>query len=286
MSGKIIFKDPANPANGNAIILSAGRLDIYNCIDGLRTPTPTTTLTKCKAGSAAVGGWTELPGYWQEQPQVLITEKNIPTYYAAYRDSKQRFALGLQVASTGTAYKYKIYPSLVFYVESTGTKWSYPGELRGWSNTLSDDYDTPVIPSLITDAYYGRGAITVNYRYQTRILVGAQDGKHRHQYDYGMTIYADILRTSGNSLYVQSIALKNESGGYGQGITTAAGSFDVGDSMCAWRLRKETWPGGYSEISNGSNDVQNWLGVDSYAYAGITKTLYPAGEVFWLAVGR
>ena len=61
-----VFKDPADLTNGNMVVFDAGRLDIYNKIDGVRSTVPTTPLKKYKAGSAPIGSWTELPGYWQE----------------------------------------------------------------------------------------------------------------------------------------------------------------------------------------------------------------------------
>ena len=118
---KMIFKDPLDLSNGDMIVLDEGRLDIYNKIDGARSAIPTTPLKKYKAGSAPIGSWTELPGYWQEQPQVLVSIKKVPTYYARGRIGQKRFTLSCEVQATGTPLKYRIRPVLTFYIGSGGS---------------------------------------------------------------------------------------------------------------------------------------------------------------------
>ena len=46
MGGKMIFKDPNDLVNGDAVVFDADRMDIYNKIDGQRAATPTTPLKR------------------------------------------------------------------------------------------------------------------------------------------------------------------------------------------------------------------------------------------------
>lgn len=297
MSGKMIFKDPYDPDNGDAVVFDAGRLDIYNKIDGARTATPTTTLSKCKAGKAAANAWTELPGIWRETPTVLISAKKVPTYFARYRYAAQRFTLGCTVAATGAPYKYKIYPSLIFYAGAGGSGTISVNEMKGYSN-VGSWYGSDVAPRIgtrITSAQHGAGTLSVNLSWQTRAKfttnVKRPSGFVMRNWRTNCQIYLDKYKVSAAGvLSVESQLIVSESGlAYGQGMQTQTiTGINLGDGTCSWVLRKETQANGvYDDGGVGyAADRQNWLGLNWYSYATAAQTLYPAGEVFYLAIGR
>lgn len=299
MSGKMIFKDPYDPDNGDAVVFDAGRLDIYNKIDGARTATPTTTLSKCKAGKATANAWTELPGIWRETPTVLISAKKVPTYFARHRYAAQRFTLGCTVAATGAPYKYKIYPSLTFYAGAGSPVTISVNEKIGYSlvSVYYTDTSTPRIGTRVTSPQHGAGTMTLNLSWMTRAKFPTnivQSGKTKlRNWRTNCQIYLDKYKVSAAGvLSVESQLLVSESNiAYGQAMQTKTVSgIDLGDGTCSWVLRKETQlTGDYDDGGTGTGgaaDRQNWLGLNWYSYATAAQTLYPAGEVFYLAIGR
>lgn len=289
----MVCKDPDDPENGNAVVFDSGRLDIYNKIDGTRTTVPTTPLKKYKAGSAPIGSWTELPGYWTETPQVLVSVKAVPTYYARGRLGQQRFTLSCEVQSTGTALKYRIRPILTFCIGSgaSGTETvnsqAPDGTTYYWSSSSALRFATKV-----TTPQSGNGTLTVNISWQTRArgsnkFIGNDE---RFQWNTNCQIYIDKLKVaSDGTISVESQQLVSESGtAYGQAVQTQTFSgIDLGSGTCSWLIRKETQPASVYDVDAGSTDMVSLLRLNSYSYTTSAETLTnPTGEVFYLAIGR
>lgn len=297
MGGKMIFKDPNDLVNGDAVVFDADRMDIYNKIDGQRAATPTTTLKRCKAGTAAANAWTELPGIWLEKPTVLISAKKVPTYYARHRYATQRFTLGCTVEATGAPYKYRIYPTLTFIAGSGGSGTIQVNEKLG-NSVVGSWYgtdDAPRIGTRSTSPQHGAGTLQVNFSWMTRAKFTTNtkrpSGYEMRNWRTNCQIYIDKLKiNSAGAASIESQLLVSESNmAYGQAMQTkTVTGIDLGDGTCSWVLRKETQcPGGYDDggTSYGA-DRQSWLSLNWYSYTTAAKTIYPAGEIFYLAIGR
>ncbi len=286
-----VFKNPADLENGDMVIFDAGRLDIYNKIDGVRSTVPTTPLKKYKAGSAPIGSWTELPGYWQEQPQVLVSVKKVPAYYARGRLGQQRFTLSCEVQPTGTPLKYRIRPTLIFYIGSGGSG----------TETVNEELDTYVdwYAELETLRYRdkrttpqpGMGTLAVNISWQTRARSANRfiGNDEVFQWSTNCQIYIDKFKvSSAGAISVESQLLVNETNvAYGQAVQTRTFSgIDLGGGTCSWTIRKATQAASRSTV-DASYDMANLLRLNSYSYATSAETITnPSGEVFYLAIGR
>lgn len=288
----MVCKDPADPENGSAVVFDAGRLDIYNKIDGVRATTPTTPLKKYKAGSAPIGSWTELPGYWTETPKVLVSIKKAPTYYARGRLGQQRFTLSCEVQSTGTAFKYRIRPALTFYIGSGGSGTETVNE------ELATDVDwygneSVTFGEKSTTPQPGTGTLTVNISWQTRAKSSPRfvGNDECYQWTTNTQIYIDKFKVSrAGTISVESQQLVSESGtAYGQAVQTQTFSgIGLGDDTCSWVIRKVTQAASRSTVGGGNvSDMVNLLRLNSYSYTTSAETLTnPTGEVFYLAIGR
>lgn len=273
------------------IELTEGRLDIYNKIDGVRSSVPTTPLKKYKAGSAPIGSWTELPGYWQEQPQVLVSVKKVPTYYARGRLGQQRFTLSCEVQSTGTALKYRIRPVLTFYISSGGSGIKTVNESIDTQDTWYGDIGTLTFGEKMTTPQPGAGTLTVNISWQTRARSAPRfvGNDERYQWATNCQIYIDKFKvSSAGVLSLESQQLVNETNvAYGQAVQTQTFSgIDLGSGTCSWVIRKVTQPGARSTVSAPDVDFINLLRLNNYSYSTSSETLSPSGEVFFLAIGR
>ena len=286
----MVCKDPAAPENGNAVVFDAGRLDIYNKIDGVRTTTPTTPLKKYKAGTAPIGSWTELPGYWTETPKVLVSIKKVPTYYARGRLGQQRFTLSCEVQSTGTAFKYRIRPVLTFYIGSGGSGTETVNETLATDVDWYGGVETVTFVGKSTTPQSGAGTLTVNISWQTRAKSGPRfvGNDECYQWTTNCQIYVDKFKvTSAGTISIESQQIVSESGvGYGQGVQTRTISgISLGNDTCSWVIRKEVQAASRATVS-GSQDMINLLRLNSYSYTTNAETLAPSGEVFYLAIGR
>jgi hypothetical protein len=299
MNGKMIFKDPKDLVNGDAVVFDADRMDIYNKIDGQRAASPTTTLKRCKAGTAAANAWTELPGIWLEKPTVLVSAKKVPTYFARHRYATQRFTLGCTVEATGAPYKYRIYPTLAFIAGAGGSGTIQVNEKLGYSVVGSwiGTEAAPRIGTRITSPQHGAGTLQVNFSWMTRAKFTTNyqhGGTHQYRKRYWRTncqIYLDKYKvnTVGVATVESQILVSESNMGYGQEMQTkTVTGIDLGDGTCSWVLRKETQcPGGYDEGDyGGAADRQSWLTLNWYSYTTAARTTYPAGEIFYLAIGR
>lgn len=297
MGNKMIFKDPNDLVNGDAVVFDADRMDIYNKIDGQRAATPTTTLKRCKAGTAAANAWTELPGIWLEKPTVLVSAKKVPTYFARHRYATQRFTLGCTVEATGAPYKYRIYPTLTF-IAGSGTAGTIQVNEKLGSSAAGSWFGTetaPCIATRITAPQHGAGTLQVNFSWMTRAKFTTNQkrpsGFGMRNWRTNCQIYIDKYKVnSAGTATVESQLLVSESNtAYGQAMQTkTATGIDLGDGTCSWVLRKETQcPGGYDDGGTSySADRQNWLYLNWYSYTTAARTTYPAGEIFYLAIGR
>ena len=288
----MVCKDPADPENGNAVVFNAGQLDIYNKIDGVRTTTPTTPLKKYKAGSAPIGSWTELPGYWTETPQVLVSAKKIPTYYARGRLGQQRFTLSCEVQSAGTALKFRIRPILTFYIGSGGSG----------TETVNEEVPTDVdwngnetvnFVGKSTTPRFGAGTLSVSISWQTRARSFYIRLHHNEAYRWSTNsqIYVDKFKVMSNgAISIESQQLVSESGtAYGQEVQTQTFTgINLGNDTCSWVIRKETQTASRDTADGGPDaDIVNLLRLNSYSYTTSAETLTnPTGEVFYLAIGR
>ena len=284
-----VFKDPADLENGDMTVFDAGRLDIYNKIDGARSEVPTTPLKKYKAGSTPIGSWTELPGYWQEQPQVLVSIKKVPTYYARGRLGQQRFALSCEVQPAETALKYRIRPVLTFYIGSGGSGTETVNETLGTNVDWYGSQGTATFVGKSTTPQPGAGTLTVSISWQTRAKSGPIyiNNNQCYLWSTNCQIYIDIFKVSGDgTISVESQRLVNETGvGYGQGVQTRTFTADLGAEMCSWVIRKETQAASRG-TGCGYEDMVSFLRLNSYSYTTNAETLAPSGEVFYLAIGR
>lgn len=288
----IVCKDPADTENGNAVVFDAGRLDIYNEIDGVRTTMPTTPLKKYKAGNAPIGSWTELPGYWTETPQVLVSIKKVSTYFARGRLGQQRFTLSCEVESTGTAFKYRIRPALTFYIGSGGSGTETVNEMLATDIDLYGGIESITFVGKATTPQLGAGTLTVNISWQTRAqstnrFIGNDE---RFRWTTNSQIYIDKFKvTSAGAISIESQQLVSESGvGYGQAVQTRTISgISLGNDTCSWVIRKETQAASRSTVSASDQDIVNMLRLNSYSYTTSAETITnPSGEVFYLAIGR
>ncbi len=276
--------DPADIENGDAVVFDAGRLDIYNKIDGKRSSTPTTPLMKYKAGYVPVNAWTELPGYWQETPKVLVSLKKGPTYYARGILGQQRFTLSCAVQSAGTALKYQIKPTLTFYIGSGSSGTVTVNETAAYG---SEDWyasqSSMTFADKCTTPQYGAGTLSVNISWQTM----ASNADYYH-WTTACQIYIDkFMVSSSGAITTESEQLVSESGvAYGQAAQTETFSgIDLGSGTCSWVIRKAVQTGAGSSASSG-RDIVNLLRLNSYSYTTSAETLAPSGEAFYLAIGR
>lgn len=282
MSGLSIFKDPNDPANGDMVVLDCGRLDIYNKIGGVRTEEPTTTLRKCVSKSAPLNTWTEIDGYWQEPPSVLVSPKRVPTYFSRGRYGRQKFTLGCTVAPSGSPLKYRIYPSCTFTIEagSSGAVsvaesidlWSDWGFLNGAGKQFT----------IMGSPKCGMGNLTINFSWRT---VYGFNNATPGAADLRADIYLDVLRAGAAS--PESHLLVGESSfSSGQPLQTAARTVALGTAPCAWWLRKEAYA---ANIRTGTVQIgaEHSLTLNNYICSIPGEVFYPTdGEVFYLAVGR
>lgn len=290
------FKDPADLTNGDMVVFDAGRLDIYNKIDGVRSTVPTTPLKKYKAGSAPIGSWTELPGYWQEQPQVLVSVKKIPTYYARGRLGQQKFTLSCEVQPTGTALKYRIRPLLTFYITggASGTETVNESNETGIYDDFSSDIRNGSLTfgTRVTTPQPGAGTLTVSISWMTRARGTNKyiNNDERFQWTTNTQIYIDMFKVSSSGeISVGSQRLVNETNvAYGQAVQTQTFSgIDLGSGTCSWRLRKTSQAVSVANVDASNTDMSNLLRLNSYSYTTSAETLTnPTGEVFYLAIGR
>lgn len=291
-----VFKDPADLTNGDMVVFDAGRLDIYNKIDGVRSTVPTTPLKKHKAGSAPIGSWTELPGYWQEQPQVLVSIKKVPTYYARGRLGQQRFTLSCEVQSTGASFKYRIRPVLTFYITGGGSGTITVNETHDtykYSGRDDANNSTLTFADLITTPQSGSGMLSLSISWRTRATGTNRyisDNPPRYRWTTNCQIYIDKFKVSNSgTISVESEQLVSETNtAYGQNLQTQSFSgINLGSDTCSWVIRKATQPHTVTEIRGGSYDMANTLTLNSYSYTTTAETITnPSGEVFYLAIGR
>lgn len=286
----MVCKDPADPENGNAVVFSAGGLNIYNKIDGVRTTTPTTPLKKYKAGTAPIGSWTELPGYWTETPKVLVSVKKVPTYFARGRLGQQRFTLSCDVQLSEAPLKYKIKPTLTFYISSGGSGTETVNEILSTNVDWYASQGAVTFVGKSTTPQPGAGTLTVSISWQTRAKSGPIyiNNNQCYLWSTNSQIYIDIFKVSGDgTVSVESQRLVNETGiGYGQGIQTRTFTVDLGPEMCSWVVRKETQAASRA-TGSGYEDMVSFLRLNSYSYTTSAETLTnPTGEVFYLAIGR
>lgn len=288
---QLVFKDPYDLENGDMVVLDAGRLDIYNKIDGARSTTPTTPLKKYKAGSAAIGAWTELPGYWTETPEVLVSAKNIPTYYARGRLGKQRFTLSCAVESTGAAFKYRIKPTLTFYIAGGASGTETANEELATKVDWYAGIETLRYRDKRTTPRFGTGTLSVNISWQTRARSANRfiGNDEVYQWSTNCQIYIDKFKVaSGGAISIESEQLVAESGvAYGQAVQTKTFSgIDLGDGTCSWTVRKATQAASRT-TADGEFDMTNLLRLNWYSYTTPAETITnPSGEVFYLAIGR
>lgn len=287
MSEQIIFKDPNDLTNGDMVVLTSGSLDIYNKIDGMRSSAPTTTLRKCEAKSAPVNEWTELDGYWKEQPEVILSPKHIPTYYVHGRYGRQKFTLGCTVEAADASMKYKIYPSCSFLVEAGTSGIISIDEHIGsvWSNTLwplGGFSDT--IPTLMTSPQFGCGNITVNFSWRT--MYGWSNASPGAA-DFRADIFFEAIKAGNNGTPERvTVQLINESDfSFAQGQQTSSKTVAMGSCAYSWFLRKATY---IQNIRAGTSNVgaEHSLVLSSYSCSVPAETITPTGEVFYLAIGR
>lgn len=287
MNEQIIFKDHDDLTNGNMVVLTSGRLDIYNKIDGIRMSEPTTTLRKCEAKSAPVNKWTELDGYWKERPEVILSPKHIPTYYARGRYGRQKFTLGCTVEASDRPMKYKIYPSCNFLIEAGTSGGINIDEHIGsvWGNTLwplgnfSDKIST-----LMTSPQFGCGDLTVNFSWRT---VYGWSGASPGAADFRADIFLEVIKAgeNGNPERI-TVQLVSESAFFStQEQQTLSKTVAVGKFAYSWCLRKETY---IQNIRAGTSNIgaEHSLTLNSYSCSVSAETLNPSGEVFYLAIGR
>lgn len=275
MSGGITFYDPENIANGDMLVLNSGMLDIYNNIDGTRRKTA--SLNRAAVGSAAINAWTELPGYWQNAPSVLLAPKKLPTYFTDFQLSTQRFTLSptVELVSEGV---YKIYPAVTFYADGLDVS-------ENPALTIEYEYNGPgnPHPPKCTPFYpCAGGNLTVNFKYRLTYKSATQ-GSEGDEYYMNTSVYLDVARGSSYSSYL----LTSRSSWPVDTEQEVTATQDVGEGFCMWRLRRE------SSCSNrrthganvGSNyDYFNFVSY-SFSFTGGNPSLTD-GEVFYLAVGR
>lgn len=289
----MVCKDPDNPENGDAVVLNAGSLNIYNEIDGVRTTEPTTPLKKYKAGTAPIGSWTELPGYWTETPQVIISAKNIPTYYARGALGQQRFTISCTVESTGEAFKYRIYPTMTFYIGSGGSGTVTVNEELDTDTDWYAATDSMTFVPKSTTPQSGTGTLTVNISWQTQacsgqLYVGSNTSHYR--WTTNTQIYIDkFIVSSTGTISVESEQLVSEVGtAYGQAVQTRTFSgINLGAGTCSWVIRKDTQTNTRSTVQGSIGSLINLLRLNYYSYTTSAETITnPTGEVFYLAIGR
>ncbi|EXG78371.1 hypothetical protein [Cloacibacillus evryensis] len=286
MSGEAVFKDPKDLANGDMVVLDSGRLDIYNKIDGVRTVTPTTTLKKCESKSAPLNAWTELEGYWQEPPAVLVSPKRVPTYFSRGRYGRQRFQLGCSVAASDSPLKYRIYPSCKFTIEAGSSGTIKVGEsINLWPEGSFYFPTGNSLSTIITSAQSGMGSLTVSFSWRT--MYGYSNATPGTA-DFRANIYLDVLRAgaSGSPVLETHLLVSESFFAMEQPVQTTVKTVSLGGAPCAWWLRKE---GDIQNIRTGTRDIgyEHSLTLNSYSCVIPGEEFYPTdGEVFYLAIGR
>ena len=226
---------------------------------------------------------------------MLVSVKNMPTYYARGRLGQQRFTLSCEVQSTGTPLKYRIRPTLTFFIGGgvSGTV-TVNESLESYSYGSASE-GTPVIGLKTTTPQAGIGTLTLNVSWQTRMRLGTNiiqpDGNVRCDWRTNTQIYIDMFKVATNgTISVESQQLVNETNvAYGQNLQTQTFTgINLGNGTCSWIIRKETQcTGSVSDAGNGASDVINTLRLNSYSYTTSAETISnPSGEVFYLAIGR
>ncbi len=271
----LIFKDPQNPTTGNAVTIDSGNLNIYNEINGVRRLT--STLNRIETGSASLNAWTTIGGYWQEAPQVVLSPKNLPVFFAQYSTGRQRFTLTPIVENVSNGI-YKIYPSIVYTVDGANES-AFPNYLDQVATSEFGSYynGKPPLVNLCTPFYpFAGGSLSINYSYNLTV---------HHSYDDWSTntkIYIDYSR----GVSYSSALLENRTAWYKDPEQTRTVTPSIGSAACMWRLRMVGAFVDSKHVSNLHYYDSYYLRLNSYSFTFPATNISTSGEVYYLAIGR
>lgn len=278
MSAGLHFYDPDDRTSGDMTVITDGRIDIYNKINSVRRQVA--ALYNVQTGIGPINSWTQIAGYWMEQPKIILSPKRLPSFFAKYKLCRQRYTMSATVSQKSDGI-YQMYPTFTFYVDSTSGGASPGYTANGTPNPGTRDNmyysgDLPIITAQSSPFYLSPGGtVAVNYSYR----IASQQVLTTN-----CKVYLDYSR--GNSY--SSVLLSDNS--YNTGDTselTFGASANVGDGLCIFRIRMEVSVSAHGGTGTAYTDQRYYLRLNSYSYSfGQTSFAPTDGEVFYLAVGR
>lgn len=290
MSGpQISFYDANDLVNGDMAKITDGSLSLFYKIAGERHLGA--ILTRASAGTAKLGGWTTLDGYFTSTPEVTLSPKKVPTYMTKFHPGVQSVAFSAEIREKAEPGKYEIKPVVTFKMKAVSKSASPAIEYNGidYDAGASGDDPTdmqwwPANAPFMTGWYPAIGTLTVSFSFTT--------GYHL-DYVYPTTLVAalDIATSYYPAMGAVSKSWSTNAAAK-QYMLTGSGSltYNGPNTMYSWRLRRNL-TFGYPEYGTvgGAAVYKDKFSLDSYSFSCSeqSETLSDTGiEVFYLAVGR
>lgn len=102
-SGSLMIHDPAT---GKYCVMTAGDLDFYRSFDGVYRISK--SLRNVVTGVANSDVWTEIPGFWEDPPQIIPSIRSLPFYNASFAAQDQTMTVMVtDLEETGSAGRYR-----------------------------------------------------------------------------------------------------------------------------------------------------------------------------------
>lgn len=282
---RIACYDSTDLANGDMALITEGSLSLFYKINGYRRTGA--ILTRNAAGTARVGEWTTLDGYFLEQPEILLAPKKFPSYFAKFHPGTQSLSLGADIREKSEAGKYEISPTVTFNMNVSAKTESLNLQFHSVSYDTSASGGTPRdfltwpsnAPSM-TGWYPAAGALSVTFYYDLGYHID-------FIYPYTMTVYLDVatscIPTMGAASWSRRAASGNEAN-YG------TISYSGPNSLYMWRLRRNV----VFEPAAGLGGEHYLYYRDSFTVSSYTVSASSVSEpqtdtgieVFYLAIGR
>ena len=271
MNPRIVSYD-SDRDNGNMVVIDSGRLTLYNKINNVRRET--SCLARIDAGHARIGEWTTLNGHWASVPSVVLSAKELFTYFYDMKLRQQRFTLGCEVAASSPGV-YAIRPTLNFIFDAV----DYTSPPINYSYT-----GNPSDSDVITPYYVGTGTLNVNFSYYSHWVTQASEYMY-NVYGVYSYVYLDYI----NGTIFNSILLAQDYRDRVGGVNVKnAVGINLGEKLCRWRLRLRTSSSFLYSYQSGalSVDASSFLKLETYSYSAPRSTISSSGEVFYLAMEK
>lgn len=277
MNERIVWRDPSDINAGDMVVLDSGKLEVYNKIDGVRQKT--TFLNNIVTGVATANEWSQISGFWQDAPTVILSLKKGPAYLSGYPLSAQRFTLSPIIEKVRDGV-YRLYPECEFHADPISVNWNSGIDFADYDWIFDDSC---AYPESCTPFYpCSGGTLSVDFRFKNAVQTTLGGGT---AYDLYLRneFYLDICR---GTTYSSSLLYSSEGWATNYNWQNISRSYATGNGFCTWRLRRII-----SRLNTRTNGGAQGKALDfglvSYSFSFLGDTIVPTdAEVFYLAVGR